>query len=170
MNKSTKIALIAGVVTLAFGIILFSAQPKQTTEVNGEQTTSSVSSSVLKVDRDFHDFGNISMKDGKVVTTFRMTNSGSEPVSVNKLYTSCMCTEATLKVAGEVKGPFGMPGHSPLPSFDQVLAPGQTADIEVVFDPNAHGPSGLGLMERQVIVESGESKIANLNIKAMVTP
>lgn len=42
----------------------------------------------LTTDRDFHNFGRISMRNGKVAHTFRLKNTGSEAALIQKLYTS----------------------------------------------------------------------------------
>ena len=41
------------------------------------------------------------------------------------MYTSCMCTEALLAVGSRRAGPFGMPGHTPLPPVNVDLEPGE---------------------------------------------
>lgn len=129
-----------------------------------------VVSDVLEANKTFHDFGTISMKNGKVTTTFKLKNIKSEPVELTRLYTSCMCTNATLKLSGQSEGPFGMIGHGSIPKFSDMLASGQEAEVEVVFDPNAHGPAGVGTIERTVTIEGKDGKLAELNIKATVTP
>ena len=63
-----------------------------------------------------------------------------------------------------------MPGHGgSVPKVNDTIKAGETREIEVVFDPNAHGPAGVGLIERVVRLEYGE-KTLELNIKAVVTP
>ena len=63
-----------------------------------------------------------------------------------------------------------MPGHGgAVPKINQVVAPDGSASIEVEFDPNAHGPAGIGLMERVVFLETSAG-MREFNIKAMVTP
>ncbi len=63
-----------------------------------------------------------------------------------------------------------MPGHGSIPTFEQKLEPNQEAEIEVEYDPNAHGPSGVGRIERSVIVDGRDGKLATYNIIANVTP
>lgn len=116
------------------------------------------------------DFGSISMAAGKVTHSFTIKNTTAQPIEVARIYTSCMCTEAFLKMDGEKNGPFGMPGHMPLSAINRTLPVGGTASIEAVFDPVAHGPSGLGHIERSVIVENNSTRIAELDFSADVTP
>ena len=81
-----------------------------------------------------------------------------------------MCTEATLILGGKSYGPYGMPGHGFVPRADQTLAPNEEAEILVEFDPAAHGPAGVGYIERAVIIEDDSGPIADFMIKTTVTP
>lgn len=115
------------------------------------------------------DFGEVSMAQGKVSHEFKIKNSGSGSLTLNKIYTSCMCTEAFL-LKGDIKlGPYGMPGHGFIPKIKQTLGAGEEADIQVVFDPAAHGPAGVGPIQRIVYIETSSST-ETLQIKAMVKP
>ncbi len=117
-----------------------------------------------------YDFGSISMKNGKVTHAFMVKNETGAPVTIAKMYSSCMCTSASLLRAGETYGPFGMPGHGAIPRIDQTLAPGEEATVEVVFDPNAHGPAGVGFIRRVVYLEGTAGDKFELRISANVTP
>jgi hypothetical protein len=118
----------------------------------------------------FYDFGNVSMAAGKVSHKFRIRNAGETATTITKLYTSCMCTEATLITPAGRKGPFGMPGHGTMPSISERLAPGAEAQVEIVFDPAAHGPAGIGLTERIISIKSGPDQPLELRFSAMVRP
>ena len=48
------------------------------------------------------DFGMVPMYGGKVKHSFRLKNTGQAPIKISKIYTSCMCTEATL-ISGRSK-------------------------------------------------------------------
>lgn len=127
--------------------------------------------SVLAATEDFFDFGTINMRDGKVSRIFSVMNEGEEPVIVQSVYTSCMCTEAYVTdAAGKRHGPFGMPGHTS-PRTNVIVGAGETALVEAVFDPAAHGPSGVGLAERSIYLEtnSAEKPRVELKFKAVVT-
>jgi hypothetical protein len=81
-----------------------------------------------------------------------------------------MCTSASLTTGDEKFGPFGMPGHGAIPSIKATVAVNQEAEIEVVFDPTAHGPAGVGKIQRVVILENNAGGPIELNFSAMVTP
>ncbi|HEY4499544.1 MAG TPA: DUF1573 domain-containing protein [Candidatus Paceibacterota bacterium] len=116
------------------------------------------------------DFGAISMAAGKVRHQFTVTNPTAETVTVAKMYTSCMCTEAKLIIGNKERGPFGMPGHGVVPKINQQILPGEKVAVEVEFDPAAHGPAGVGTIERSVYLEQSNGAPLELRISARVTP
>ena len=125
-----------------------------------------------------YDFGSISMVAGTVSRIFTLRNTGTGALTIKKIYTSCMCTTAVLRLggaassSGELKqfGPFGMPGHGAIPSVNQQINPNETATIEVIFDPAAHGPAGVGRIERVVTIENDAGDPVELSFSAQVTP
>lgn len=118
----------------------------------------------------FFNFGKISMAAGKVSHRYWIKNISGTPLTITKLFTSCMCTDATLITQDGKKGPFGMPGHGPTPRLDERLAPGATAQVDVVFDPAAHGPAGIGQTDRVVTIENDGGLPLELRFSALVTP
>jgi hypothetical protein len=115
-------------------------------------------------------FGEISMAAGKVKHTYTVTNVGASPLSIVGVSTSCMCTAATIATANGRFGPFGMAGHGRMPTIREAIAPGAAAQVEVVFDPAAHGPAGIGRTERTVLVETDRGAPLELKLTAMVRP
>ncbi len=117
------------------------------------------------------DFGTVSMAKGIVTKKFNITNTDTVPATVTKLFSSCMCTQGALWVNGKKWGPYGMPGMGPaIPDIAAEIAPGQTAEVEITFDPAAHGPAGVGQIERQVTAQQNGQSPLNFNIRALVTP
>lgn len=166
MPNQIKVIIAVAVGVIGLGVILFLNQPTEHEQMQG----TSAEHNVLQSDTQSYDFGTISMKDGKVKTTFKVKNPTPEALNLSRLYTTCMCTQAKLIINGATEGPFGMPGHGSIPTFEEKLEPNQEAEIEVEYDPNAHGPSGVGRIERSVIVEGRDGKLATYNIIANVTP
>lgn len=108
---------------------------------------------VLVATEKFYDLGTISMAAGKVTHTFVVKNTGVTPAVIERIFTSCMCTTASL-ITGEGKvGPFSMAGHAPIHDINKAIAPGEEAGIEVTVDPAAHGPSGTGKARKVVYVK-----------------
>lgn len=167
MNIKTiaQIALI--IIVLIAGLIWLTGKKidNQVTETGKSDKTSA-----LSLDMTAFDFGSISMAKGRVKHNFTLSNNSDSDVKVARMYTSCMCTEASLIKDGKMFGPFGMPGHGMLPSIDQVIKKGEKAEVEVIFDPAAHGPAGVGPIVRDVIIETDDNAKLVLEIKAQVTP
>ncbi len=167
--KNTIITVLGTVLVVA-GLIFATRSG-----ILGDKATTGSASNVisepasLDIPEKFFDFGIISMAQGEVERVFKVKNSGASPVNLAKLYTSCMCTTAYLKIGEFDRGPFGMPGHGIVPKVNKELLPNQEAEIKVVFDPAAHGPSGIGKIERVVYLENSAGTV-EFGFKAEVTP
>lgn len=139
---------------------------------NGNSSNPAVySASVLTAIENSFDFNTISMKDGNVSRQFEVRNDGEEPLIIEKVYTSCMCTTAyIINNSGKKYGAFGMPGHA-LSKTNIEIGPGESAVVEAIFDPKAHGPSGVGLAQRSIYLETNSAKSPKLELsfQAMVT-
>ena len=119
-----------------------------------------------------YDFGLVSMAKGNVEHDFAITNTTDSDITINQAETSCMCTEALLKLPdGKEMGPYGMSGHgsSFSRSVGAVIKPGEVINVRVIFDPAAHGPAGIGKIERVVTLSSGRGPIT-MQFRAEVTP
>ena len=170
--KGVAVSLLLSAVVLG-GLIVFSkflggSQSGETTQAN----ISNSLNAVLSSEEGSFNFGNVSMAAGNVSHNFKIKNSGSEPLVITKIYTSCMCTAATLVQGGSKKtGPFGMLGHGFNPSIKLVVNPGEEAEVEAIFDPAAHGPAGLGRVNRVITLEnSGGGGKLELSFDANVIP
>lgn len=125
---------------------------------------SATPSSELTFDKVFHDFGAISMANGKIAQTFLLTNTGSQPVRLTDIRTSCMCTEAVID-----NEHFSM--HGPFASNIEI-EPGKPKEVKVVFDPNAHGPGGVGQITREIYLKTNSTATPELSLRVIgnVTP
>jgi len=100
-----------------------------------------------------HDWETIGINDGKVSATYTIKNEGTEPLKLFNISTSCMCTTAQVKVGNETSPTFGM--HTDSQYVSSVPA-GETAEVIATFDPAFHGPSGIGSIVRQIMVETND--------------
>ena len=165
INTLTSVAVVA---VLFGGLIWFSRSGGETN--NGSTDVESLSKGVLAAEEISFDFGTISMAKGKVSHIFKLKNNTSEPALVSKIYTSCMCTNATLIHGDKKMGPFGMPGHGIIPKVNDTVKPGEEVSVETVYDPAAHGPAGIGWVERVVFIETESGLPLQLKFTATVTP
>ena len=167
MKQKTLIGI--GVVVLTLGGLYWLAK---TGSNEGNEVTSAgpvTQTSPLKASESSYNFGTISMAAGNVAHEFKVVNESSTPVTIRKVYTSCMCTTAHL-IRGETKrGPFGMPGHAPVPEINEEIAPGEEITIEAIFDPTAHGPAGVGRNNRAIYLET-DNGVTELQFTVFVQP
>ncbi|PJE58536.1 MAG: hypothetical protein COU81_00135 [Candidatus Portnoybacteria bacterium CG10_big_fil_rev_8_21_14_0_10_36_7] len=167
MNNKTLIIIII-LIILGFGVLIWWASLNQ--ENNSSVLGTNNSQSVLTASEKVYDFGTISMKDGKVEKVFKVTNSSAQDITISSIVTSCMCTVAYLETADGERGPFGMPGHGLVPKVNETIGAGETREVKVVYDPNAHGPAGVGNIDRFITLTDKTGAKFNLEIKATVTP
>ncbi|MCR4328269.1 MAG: DUF1573 domain-containing protein [Patescibacteria group bacterium] len=167
MKNTNNIFLgIVSVMVIVGGIVVVGSWRSQdTVPVQVSQVPS-----LLVPDESLYAFGPISMGAGKVSHAFTVRNTGDEAVRVTQLYTSCMCTTAQIRASGGDAGPFGMRGHGFLPRINIPIEPGEEAVVEAVFDPAAHGPAGLGSVNRGVYVATDSGKPLELTFSAEVIP
>lgn len=164
MNKPITITLL--IVIMLLGVMFLgkrnAAQGPSEAQINTKSS--------LSVSEPLYDFGTISMKNGNVSRVFTVANPSAKDITVEDITTSCMCTNAYIVDGDKKQGPFGMPGMGYVPKANMVIKAGETKQIEVVYDPNAHGPAGIGLIDRFVYLTSKEAGTLPLEIKAVVTP
>lgn len=173
-TRNTKFIIGAGAVILVLGGLIIFAKPEPITNTPTavEMVKSSAGNSAgrLTTTQAKFSFGPISMASGKVTHRYPIRNTGTEQVVIRKLYTSCMCTTAALVKNGKAGEAFGMPGHTPIPTINVAMNPQEEALVEVVFDPAAHGPAGVGPIERVVTIENSAGQPLELEFAALVSP
>ena len=160
------ILILTGVFSWGYG-----RSGNQVAGVSNVAQTSELSEAGLKAPKIFYDFGTISMRDGNVEKDFTIINPTGADIKLKTVSTSCMCTKAIIvRKDGSTKGPFGMPGMGFVPPANEVVKAGESLVIRAVYDPNAHGPAGIGMIGRfiNLVDESGNS--IRLEIKALVKP
>lgn len=164
MSKNVIIGIVA-IIIIAGGIVWLGRPAK-------DQTASPVldSNGILEAEETDFDFGSISMAAGNVRHAFKVKNNSPDQVVIGKMYTSCMCTTAFLGMGDKKFGPYGMPGHGFIPKINETLSPGGEAIVEVVFDPAAHGPAGVGPIRRSITIENNGVESLELMFSAVVTP
>ena len=165
MNKQILIT-ISGIVIAISAFFLLANYSVPT----GQKSGDTPGPLVLLAPETFYNFGDVSMAKGNVTHNFKIVNNSGQPASISRIYTSCMCTEAKLMMGGESFGPYGMPGHGLTSSINKTMVPGSEADIETIFDPAAHGPAGVGPVERIIYVETENGAPLELKFRANVTP
>jgi hypothetical protein len=112
-----------------------------------------------------YDMGTVSMAKGLAPYTVKIENKGDADLEIKKIYTSCMCTTAKMKIDGVESPAFGMPGHgSANPFWKGKIPAGGSAEMEIVFDPNAHGHEGVGAITRSITLETNDPARPKFNL------
>lgn len=133
---------ILTLVILALGVVVF-AGTRVVSSAN-VQTNTNVTFSTNEA---AYDWGTIPLNGGVVTKTFDITNEGANVLELYDVQTSCACTTAQLRTNGRSSEVFGMHAKSK-DTFE--VQPGETAQLDVLFDPAFHGPSGAGSIDRTV--------------------
>lgn len=161
--------LIVALLAVAFlvGVMLLG---RPTDRGISSSATEAAVKSELSAAETSYDFGVVRMKDGKVSHRFKVTNPTDKNVTAEYLSTSCMCTTAYIVDAASRSGPYGMEGMGQDGKVQMIFKPGESRDVEVVFDPNAHGPAGVGPLQRFVTLADADGGRLQLEITGVVKP
>lgn len=108
----------------------------------------------IEVDSKTYDWGEIAYSGPDATKTFTIKNTGTDILKLTNIKTSCACTNAKVTIDGVVSPSFGMHTTS---SWVGEIAPGKEANLSVAFDPDFHGPSGVGPVERLISVETNDT-------------
>lgn len=98
-----------------------------------------------------YDLGNVPINGGVVTKEYEVKNTSGKSVQLLKIVTSCMCTQASVKIGDKETKFFSMEMSGDAnPLLDLKLKDGESAKVTVKFDPAAHGPAGVGAFDRIV--------------------
>ena len=167
-----KTIIITLIVLAVIGYLLVLSYQKSASSTAAVQNAAPTGEkSALTSPEVFYDFGSISMKNGNVTKEFTFTNPTDKDINIRGLETSCMCTSALLvEPDGSTKGPFGMGGMGGMTTTDDTVKARESRTLRVIYDPNAHGPAGLGDIDRFITVTDSTGGTLRFEIKAVVTP
>lgn len=148
MSKYTIIIIIFVIAVIASTVIISN---------NKEKVEDKPITSLITVDKESYDFGEIDIFGGNVETTYTITNEGEQDVEIVSAVTSCMCT------SGEIGGmKFGM--HSATGGRVTIPAGGQEL-LTAIYDPLAHGPNGTGKITRELTLTTNSVETPEITVK-----
>lgn len=169
--KPKTIIITLLVFTVISYLLVLSYKKSASTTASVQGIEQNGTKSLLTAPEIFYDFGTISMKNNDVTKEFTVTNLTDKDITVATVLTSCMCTSAFIvEPDGTTKGPFKMPGMGYVPPANEIIKSKESRIIRVVYDPNAHGPAGVGAIDRFVTLIDTAGGTIQLEIKALVTP
>lgn len=136
---------------LALSLFAFSAC-NTALSVNPELISLTNSGKITPLENPAFDWGDINIEGGNVDRTFKFKNEGDKDLIIKSAGTSCMCTTAEVKLPNGTLSPkFGM--HEKI-IWGGIVKPGEEFEVKIVFDPLAHGPDGVGPIQREVYIET----------------
>lgn len=150
------------VVLLAVAIIVVAAIAVSAIWYGGQQSNPSVAPKLV-INHDTWDFGEIPPE--KVDHSFIITNSGQAMLELYTLSTSCDCTSAKLILPSGSSPLFSMHDN---PNWKGTLAPGESATLQVFYDPFAMAGE-YGRLERVVYVPSNDPTLKELQVRLWIT-
>lgn len=110
-----------------------------------------------------YEFGDINIEGGVVSYTFTFENVGEDKLYLYGAQTSCMCTEAQILLPDGSSSPvFGM--HSDPWIYDGFIAPEESFQVQVSYDPMAHGPEATGEVNRSILLFTSSEENARLAV------
>ncbi len=107
----------------------------------------------IQVSPEGMNLGNVSVAAGTKNVSFSLSNAGKTDLIITGMVTSCMCTSASLTADGQESPRFGM--HDNASGWQQAIKPGQTAILNVYYDPTVH-PELRGTVTRTISISSND--------------
>jgi len=167
MAKEPKVFLIGGlltVVAVGLGILFLSNQKTEvsiTAQVQG-----------LSANPESFDLGEVAINGGLVTKEYELKNTTDKTLRLKKITTSCMCTKAKVIIGDKETKLFGMEGMGDKNAPVNLDLPAQeSAKVVAEFDPAAHGPQGVGPIDRSVFLTfSDPVGIKELKFNGVVIP
>lgn len=120
---------------IVWGMVHFNSHPNKA--IAGYSTDDS-NAPHAQIDEKKFNFGHISVTQ-TVNHDFLIINSGNNPLTISDIMTSCHCTTAILKVAGQADSPEFNMNHS---NWSEDIPVGAGATLTVKYDPNVMPVSG----------------------------
>lgn len=124
---------------------------------------------VIDINPESYEFGFVSQNNGAVSTTMTITNTGTENLILNNMDTSCGCTSASIVDDGKEGPRFSMAMHGTNPAeWQQVVAPGESVELKVYYDPNVH-KNLHGTVTRSVFIYSNDWRNPKKEVRISAT-
>lgn len=138
-------------------LLITACAVEETTNLTESGSIQYVESFAATVENVSYNWEDINIEGGLVSHSFPFENSSDQDLLIKTASTSCMCTTAEIELeSGETSPLFSM--HEAT-EWGQLVAPGEKFEVNVVFDPMAHGPDAVGTITRSVFIETSASNL-----------
>lgn len=166
--KSGKIIfyLIGGFTILALILIgIFSVREQKQKVINvASFTTSDQEKPEVVVSEKFSDLGIMKVNEEKGAN-FTIENSGTKPLQLFNVTSSCGCTVGKITIGGKVSPEFGMHSKS---KWTGELPPGAKAAVEVIYRPYIMPVKGEVTRDVYISTNDPDNKLLTFTVKAIV--
>lgn len=156
MSTKIIIGFVIVLVVLMLGGIMITSRVG-----NAAKISQNIQSQVF-TDHQSYNWNTIPYDGGLAKHEFIIKNLGQSNLNLANLKTSCTCTKVYLITQQTTSPRFNMHSKS---DWTGVVEPGQSAKVEVEFDPTFHGPGGVGPIERTIGIETSDPKQPYLEFK-----
>jgi len=154
--KWSKIAIPAVLLVISVAIV-WALQPDTT------------NAGILRLAKEEHNFGLVSLQGGIVNTTIPIVNIGEGVLRISSMETSCGCTSASIINNGAEGPTFGMKGHGSNPSgWHTDINPGEQALLKIYYNPAVH-PDLRGPVTRTITIYSDDPENPTQEVRIKVS-
>lgn len=157
MSKETKyiIGISLAVVAVIGGIAVWASTPTSGSTGGigrgGDRFVNNVFAQGISATTESINIGQVSYGGGIIKKEFEIKNTTEKTMKLIKIVTSCMCTKTRVKFGEKTTKFYAMEMNgdkNPIINYD--FPAGSTAKVEFDFDPAAHGPAGIGSIDRVI--------------------
>lgn len=168
-NAEKTIFYIIGGITFLVIILIVVFSINEQKQVSGGSNIASYSTTdsnrpKAKFESTFSDLGKMSVKDVKTAE-FTINNTGSKPLNLYKISSSCDCTFGQLDIEGNKSPEFGMHSRN---SWTGIIEPGKKAVLSVIYKPSIMPVSGIVTRDVYVQTNDPENPKLTFTVKADV--
>ncbi|WP_265519679.1 DUF1573 domain-containing protein [Nitratireductor luteus] len=123
----------------------------------------------LAIDREEAELGEMTVEE-VASATFRLKNTGTQPVEFSQVRTSCMCTFAKIALPDGNSPEFNMAMHNDATAntWKGVLAPGEEALVTVTYKPSLMPVEGSVARNVKFATTDPQNPVVELGVHATV--
>jgi hypothetical protein len=151
------LGIIGFTILVVVGVLLVAFNTTPQNEMTTYESTQTERPKV-KVEKTHVDLGDMKISDRKT-EEISFENTGSKPLQISNVYTSCGCTSAQVVINGEESPIFSMHGN---PSWMGEIAPGGKAVLRAIYEPAKHPVQGK--TEKTIFFKTNDPENSTINI------
>lgn len=155
---SVTVGIIIISLIIVIGIIVGAVGSTNKIPESEQYQTSDQEKPMLELLEKTFDFGNVKAPETKT-KTIALKNTGGKDLDIRNFSTSCGCTTVSIEIDEEKSPTFSMHNNT---SWYGIVKSGQTANLEIIYDPNVHPAEGQ--ISRAVYFTSNDPDNSSIEI------